>query len=504
MYHTAFSYLNNNKSIPGSISIHLYLKNKFKSNDYITNSAVRKAASLLTSQKELNKMYIKDTEDYIDAISEKIEQKQNYLNTLRNTKKSIIEHTKLDKPILNSIFYVKIHPDNTVIVNIKNHKVTYKNIYDFEHQYLDIQIHKVSSIIHSLKLKLKRHKRKLNQLNNKNRFSVYFGTKKLLHKEVEYMPEEQRKKIIKYKRYGRMEISGRKDAKQGNFSFRYNKLTNELTFLTADNKMIIIPKVKFNYKKKEFLDALNTKGMPIAWEIVDKGSAWQINCVFNVNDSLKNDYFGDGCIGLDINYDNLSITNIDRNGNYLYSEVIYFDINSTSSKENVRRISEALEKVFKKCKNTSKPLTIEKISNTDRKSYYDKNKKRMRKISLFASSRIKELILSKAEKYSIYIEQINPAYTSQTGKIKYMKKYGLSIHESASFVIARRGLGIIDKIPKEYRTSKKKNKSSIKSDKLNKSEWNKENRNKKRMSEWKKIYKKTKLITVKDIYNKAS
>ena len=36
------------------------------------------------------------------------------------------------------------------------------------------------------------------------------------------------------------------------------------------------------------------------------------------------------------------------------------------------------------------------------------------------------------------VEEINPAYTSLIGKIKFAKKYGLSIHHAAALCIARR------------------------------------------------------------------
>ncbi|MBU3153615.1 hypothetical protein, partial [Clostridium estertheticum] len=44
------------------------------------------------------------------------------------------------------------------------------------------------------------------------------------------------------------------------------------------------------------------------------------------------------------------------------------------------------------------------------------------------------------------------AYTSQMGKIKYMKAKGISIHVSAAYCIARRSLGYKEKIPLIYRT----------------------------------------------------
>jgi len=43
-------------------------------------------------------------------------------------------------------------------------------------------------------------------------------------------------------------------------------------------------------------------------------------------------------------------------------------------------------------------------------------------------------------------KKVNPAFTSVIGKFKYQKMYNLSIHESASYVIARRGLGFNEKL----------------------------------------------------------
>ncbi|MGV8980601.1 hypothetical protein [Clostridium sp.] len=45
---------------------------------------------------------------------------------------------------------------------------------------------------------------------------------------------------------------------------------------------------------------------------------------------------------------------------------------------------------------------------------------------------------------------MNPAYTSQIGKIKYMKAKGISIHTSAEYCIARTALGYEEKTPLLY------------------------------------------------------
>ena len=58
---------------------------------------------------------------------------------------------------------------------------------------------------------------------------------------------------------------------------------------------------------------------------------------------------------------------------------------------------------------------------------------------------------SKSLKYGIAVTFVNPAYTSQAGKVKYMGRYGMSIHEAASLTIARRGMGFSERLPDRFR-----------------------------------------------------
>jgi len=58
-------------------------------------------------------------------------------------------------------------------------------------------------------------------------------------------------------------------------------------------------------------------------------------------------------------------------------------------------------------------------------------------------------IIRRGLRNGFQIKQINPAYTSVIGRFKYSKKYGLSVHEAAALVIARRGIGYHEKLPEE-------------------------------------------------------
>ena len=68
-------------------------------------------------------------------------------------------------------------------------------------------------------------------------------------------------------------------------------------------------------------------------------------------------------------------------------------------------------------------------------------------MSMFAYNKMISAIKSRAEKMGVAVFDVNPAYTSQIGKMKYMKRFGISIHEAASFVIARRAMGFKEKLP---------------------------------------------------------
>ena len=69
-------------------------------------------------------------------------------------------------------------------------------------------------------------------------------------------------------------------------------------------------------------------------------------------------------------------------------------------------------------------------------------KKQNRHISLFSADTITWLAEGKALRNGVACVFVNPAYTSQIGKMKYMRRFGLTIHEAASFAIARRAMGI--------------------------------------------------------------
>ena len=67
-------------------------------------------------------------------------------------------------------------------------------------------------------------------------------------------------------------------------------------------------------------------------------------------------------------------------------------------------------------------------------------------LSSLAYSKFDSIITSKCVKNRIFLHKINPAWTSWIAKQKYCPKMKLNIHSGASYVIARRGMFLKDKV----------------------------------------------------------
>jgi len=66
----------------------------------------------------------------------------------------------------------------------------------------------------------------------------------------------------------------------------------------------------------------------------------------------------------------------------------------------------------------------------------------------FAYRQLTESLVRRALRAGLVVKRVNPAYTSWIGQLKYAGQYGVSRHVAAAYVIARRGLGLEERIPK--------------------------------------------------------
>ena len=255
-----------------------------------------------------------------------------------------------------------------------------------------------------------------------------------------------------------MTISGRKDAKRGNFVFVYQPIEKTLHFLTPQGVPITLPNIIFPYGQNDvdfaIMQQLSCKdkkqfGKPVAWSIEDHDTYYIVKCLIEKDENPHTNYSKvDGLIGVDCNVDHFAWANINAKGQLIDSGVIRFDIEGKTSGQIIKIIEHAANEVVAIAEAANKPLVVEKLDTTKTKAtqVYG-NKKANRRMSLFSYNKMLFSLRNRAEKMGVGVTEVNPAYTSQIGKMKYMKRFGLSIHQTASFVIARRAMGFKEKLP---------------------------------------------------------
>jgi len=158
--------------------------------------------------------------------------------------------------------------------------------------------------------------------------------------------------------------------------------------------------------------------------------------------------FKNGAIGLDFNYNFVSLCNVDKKASLKsYQEIKFGNLHLYRKDKRMDYISYKMDKVVNYCINKRKGLIIEDLSFEQNFSY---NKKLNRKLSNF-KKRALDLLERKCIKEGVSMRKVYPAYTSLIGKYKYLRSHNLSTHVLASYVIARRGLGFGESIPHIYK-----------------------------------------------------
>ena len=94
-------------------------------------------------------------------------------------------------------------------------------------------------------------------------------------------------------------------------------------------------------------------------------------------------------------------------------------------------------------------MVIEQLDFNKKKQQlaFNTSAKRCRQLSSFTYAAIINTIKSKAFKHALEVFQVNPAYTSVIGRIKFARIYKISVHQSAAMVIARRLYDFSEALP---------------------------------------------------------
>lgn len=148
-----------------------------------------------------------------------------------------------------------------------------------------------------------------------------------------------------------------------------------------------------------------------------------------------------GVIGIDINHSNISMSEIDRNGKLLHSKVLRFNFgNNNKAGYRDSLINKHIKYIIGYAKRQSKNIVIEKLDFLNKKAQQLKglDKYYNRMLHTLAYARITSQIELNGFINGIAVTQVRAEYTSMLGKTLYCAKYGISVHQAAAYIVARR------------------------------------------------------------------
>ena len=297
--------------------------------------------------------------------------------------------------------------------------------------------------------KLKRKIKKLEKEIETQRYKVCFGTKQLLQTDYKKFVEQRDSELFY--------VGNATDsACNNNFQMRYNKKDNQFYFkirkeINTEEKKWITGKVYFSKTQtKKIKELLRSKESPLTYRIKVKDGKYYLQIIFQYKHTkaMCDTRNSNGVIGVDFNKGFVAVSETDRYGNLINTFNIKYRFRSGTKTENdFQWIAKILSEY---CLEDGKDLVIENLK-------FDKTKANMVKddfkiynemLSSLAYAKFSKIIESKCAKKRIFLKKVNPAWTSRIAKEKYCENKKLNIHSGASYVIARRGQGLKDKVKK--------------------------------------------------------
>ena len=234
-------------------------------------------------------------------------------------------------------------------------------------------------------------------------------------------------------------------------------------------KYLVIPGIRFMYGHEQVLAALASNaeyaafqrkhgeraarqsglGQAVSYRFKRYDKGWRVFVTTQmvaapvVTDKTR------GAIGVDLNFDHLAVSETDGSGNWLRSWRAPLVTYGKSRHQAEAIIGDAVASIVGYAREVGKPIVLEKLDFRQKKAILEGESRRYsRMLSSFSYGKIKAYFLSRGCRQGVEIHQVNPVFSSVIGRVKFMERYGLSVHQAAALALARRLLGCSERIPR--------------------------------------------------------
>ncbi len=336
---------------------------------------------------------------------------------------------------------------------------------------------------HQKKRRLYRLQKKREHLEadyKNNKAPLCFGGKKLFHAQFQleengFASLKEWKEAWQAARSSEFFLLGSKEETAGNQSCTATINEDESLNLRVRlpdalasqfGKYLIISNLKFSYGHQQVLIALRDcalrrdlrlmkdlshtqYGQAISYRFVHDEKGWRVFVSLSVPEVPIVTNRNLGVIGIDINPGHLAFVETDRFGNPIRTETIAFNLYGKTKSQSKAIIGDACAAAIAIAQQAKKPIVIEDLDFQKKKMELRENASTSKAcmLSSFSYGEMISHLKSRAYRKGVEVCTVAPEYTSVIGRIKYAKRYGLTIHEAAALCIGRRFYGVFEKIP---------------------------------------------------------
>jgi len=254
------------------------------------------------------------------------------------------------------------------------------------------------------------------------------------------------------------------------FQMTYDRNTDKFTIKlrkedkyckSVEDKYIILDNIDFKYRRNELKSIIKAYAIksdvkvPLTYRLHREDNKWYLQVIFSIefdadyDCKTTNKY---GTIGLDYNDGFIEVTETNASGNPIKQKRYDLIYHGTGNKAKTE-IQQVVSKIVTYAEQYGKDIIIENLDFKKTKALQDKatnfkDKNYNRMLHKFDYSRYKETLSNICFNHRVHLQMINPKNTSKVGKEKYATIRKMTIHQAASFVIARKGQGFDDTIKK--------------------------------------------------------
>lgn len=186
-------------------------------------------------------------------------------------------------------------------------------------------------------------------------------------------------------------------------------------------------------EEERFLESDEAYGV----RILRKSDEYELRVNFEIEYKLGIG-FEKGSIGVDFNHKTIDLAVTNKQGQL--KDIRTLNCYALTSARKGKReclIKNLAKNVVDYAKYWNRGLVIEELNGVTRSQSNQHE---------FAYLKFLKAVKRRAERESVAVKEVNPAYTSVIGQYKYAPYYHITVHQAAALVIARRGQGLSEKL----------------------------------------------------------